>query len=188
MSEWWSSISGLEQGLFIVASVATLFLIIQIVLLLFGFSNDGDIDISDVDGGISLFTIKSLTAFFAIGGWSGMVAAGGGAPEWLTVLIAFLAGCMAFVIVFFVFKQINKLQSNGIVDYNNAIGQTASVYVSIPENMSGKGKITLILQERYTEIDAMTKEKRKLKIDELVEISELIGDTVIVKLLKEDKD
>jgi len=181
MSEWWNGLSGLEHVMFIVAASATLLLVIQIILLLFGFSHDGDIDISDIDGGISLFTIKSLTAFFAIGGWSGMVAAGAGCKEWLTVIIALIAGCTAFYLVYLAFKQFTKMQSSGNIDLKNAIGRTVSVYVSIPENMTGKGKITMNLQERFTEIDAMTKENRKIKTDELVEIVELLGDTVIVK-------
>ena len=181
MTAWWNSISTLEQVVFIISVISTFFLVLQIILLLFGFSHDGDIDFSDIDGGISMFTIKGLTAFFAIGGWSGMVAAGAGASDFLIITIALLAGCLAFLLIYYILKQVYKLQSSGNMDLKNAIGKISVVYVSIPENMKGKGKVTLNLQERYTEIDAMTKEDKKIMTDELVEITELIGDTVIVK-------
>lgn len=185
MSAWWDTLTGLEHALFIIASIATLLLVIQIILILFGFSHDGDVDFDDFDGGLSIFTVKGLTAFFAVGGWSGMVASTNGLKEIWTVLIAFLAGILALFTVYIIFRQINRLQSAGNLNFDKAVGKTATVYVAIPENMSGKGKITLTLQERFIEIDAMTHEKKRLKTDDLVTITEIIGaDTVIVKPIK----
>jgi hypothetical protein len=34
---------------------------------------DGIIDVNDFDSGISIFTVKSITAFFAIGSWAGLL-------------------------------------------------------------------------------------------------------------------
>lgn len=184
---WWNSLSGLEQSLFVISVSSTVLLVAQIILLLLGFSHDGDIDVTDIDGGVSLFTLKGLTAFFSIGGWSGMVAASGNAKDWAVILIALGAGLSAFFIIYLMMRQINKLQYSGNLDYNRTVGKAASVYVSIPPSMSGKGKITLTLQERYTEIDAMTREKKKIPTDTIVEILEVSGDTVIVKTFEQNK-
>lgn len=82
MKEWFQSLSGLEIAYFVIACVGTLFLLVQIILMIIG-AADGDADFdTDTDGdgaldshtdtGISLFTMKGLTAFFAIGGWTGL--------------------------------------------------------------------------------------------------------------------
>ena len=48
---------------------------------------------------------------------------------------------------------IHILQQSGNLDTMNAIGLTGEVYVPILEN--AKGKVTLIVQERFTEMDAI---------------------------------
>ena len=84
MKEWFQSLSGLEIAYFVIACVGTLFLLVQIILMIIG-AADGDADFdTDTDGdgaldshtdtGISLFTMKGLTAFFAIGGSDGAPA------------------------------------------------------------------------------------------------------------------
>lgn len=185
MKTWWNGMNGFEHVLFIIAAAATVLLVIQIVLLLIGFADDGDFDFDD--DGVSLFTLKGMTSFFAIGGWTGLVISTSGGKTWLAVVIALVAGLAAFVLIGFLMRQMVKMQSQGNIELENAVGKTATVYVSIPENMTGKGKVVLTLQERYTELDAMTKEQRKLKTDEIVEIDSLIDDTVIVSSVKKEE-
>ena len=69
--EWFKSLSVMEHIFFWLGIVSTVFLIIQIILLcISGFGGDldidgdGDIDV-DTDSGVSIFTVKSITAFFA---------------------------------------------------------------------------------------------------------------------------
>ena len=70
--DWLKNLSVMEHIFFWLGIVSTLFLIIQIIMLcVSGFGGDididgdGDIDV-DTDSGISLFTIKGITAFFAV--------------------------------------------------------------------------------------------------------------------------
>lgn len=59
------------------------------------------------------------------------------------------------------------------------VGATATVYVSIPENRSGRGKITLTAQGRYMELDAVTDGER-IPVDSSVEITEYSEDFAVV--------
>ena len=83
MKEWFENLSVLEHIYLWIGVVATVFLIIQIILMCFtsfggdvDIDGDGDIDV-DVDSGVSIFTVKSLTAFFAVGSWCGLLTCSG---------------------------------------------------------------------------------------------------------------
>jgi len=48
------------------------------------------------------------------------------------------------------------LNASGNVDPNTAVGRTANVYLTVPANASGQGKVTLELQGRTVEFRAVT--------------------------------
>ena len=187
---WFTALSMAEKIYFIIAVVASVLLIIQIIMLLFSLGS-GDIDmdggpgvdgIDDADGGLSFFTVKSLTAFFALGGWCGFAAQTAlGDNIWAPILIAMVTGAAALVCVAFAMRGISKLQNSGNLVKSKLVGSTATVYVSIPGERAGRGKITLSAQGRYMEIDAMTDEEERIPVDCLVEIAEYSGDFAVVK-------
>ena len=61
---------------------------------------DGDIDV-DTDSGVGIFTVKSLTAFFAVGSWGGLLTCALIAPElqWVSIIVALVSGAAAFAVV-----------------------------------------------------------------------------------------
>lgn len=182
---WFMQLSVAEKTYFIIACVASALLVIQIVVMLFSLGGDFDLDNVfdgdiDTDSGLSFFTVKGMTAFFALGGWCGF-AAQQGMPDniWAPILIAVATGAVALFGVGFAMRGIAKLQCSGNVVKNKLVGMTATVYVSIPAGRSGRGKITLSSQDRYMEIDAMTDGER-LPVDTLVEITEYNDDFAVV--------
>ncbi len=191
---WFTSMSALEQVFFWIAVVASVLLIIQIIMLLvaFGgggdFDGDGDLDSDvDTDGGLSLFTVKSITAFFALGGWCGFTTASY-LPDnvWAPILVAVLTGTVALFAVAFAMRGIAKLQCSGNLVTEKLVGQTATVYVTIPAERAGRGKITLTAQGRYLEIDAVTDETEKINTDAQVEILSYSDDFAVVKRFKQE--
>lgn len=192
MSAWFASLSGLEIAYFIIACIGTLALLIQIVMMIIGAGSDADLDMdTDTDGdgaldshtdtGVSLFTLKGLTAFFAIGGWTGMLMLSYDINVGISVAVSVVAGLAAYFVVWGLIRLVLRLQEDGTVDYTTAIGKEATVYVSIPANRSGRGKVTLILQGRFTEADAVTDEEEKIPVDTAVEIAGMAGDAYLVK-------
>ena len=192
MFDWLKSLSGLEIAYFIIACIGTVALLIQIVMMLIGAGGEADADFdTDTDGdgsldthtdtGVSLFTVKGLTAFFAIGGWTGMLMLSYNVSVAITVPVSVVAGLAAYFIVWALIRLVLKLQEDGTLNYASAIGQTATVYVSIPASRTGRGKITLVLQGRYTELDAVTDETERIPVDCAVEITEQAGDAFVVR-------
>lgn len=154
--EWFKSLTVMEHIYFWLGIVATVFLIVQIVLMCFSsfggdvdIDGDGDIDV-DTDSGVSIFTVKSVTAFFAVGCWAGLLVCAL-VPEnlqWVSIFAALVAGGAAMAAVVLAIRAMLKLQCNGAVQTEKLIGERATVYVSIPPSREGRGKITLNAQGR----------------------------------------
>lgn len=211
MLEWWNAMTVLQQVFACIAVPATIILVIQSIMLLFGFGfdaadtggmdldadtdldldgdmqadvHDGDMEDAD-DGenssGLSLFTIRGLVAFFTVGGWTGFALSGYLDGVWSSVL-AFAAGAAALVGIALLFKYSFRLQEKGNLDIENALGKTGKVYIPIPACERGQGKITVLLQERLVELDATTKSQQQIPTGASVRVSGVIdGQTVQVE-------
>lgn len=195
MKEWWDSLSLLAQIFYTIAIPATVIMVIQSLMMFLGMGFDSDTDGAggigdDVDGtsdGLSLITVRGMVAFFAVGGWTGIVVLSYGAQSAVAIIISFIAGLIALFVVAWLFKLAMKLQDSGNLNTENAIGKNARVYIPIPSNKAGYGKVTLVVQDRYIELDAMTTESRDLKTGEIVKVIELIDNqTVLVESRGDD--
>ena len=196
---WFESLSTSEKIYFIIAVVASILLVIQIVLMLFSLGGAGDMDFDgdfdgsvdgdvDTDGGLSFFTIKGMTAFFALGGWCGFAAAMGLPGNiWAPILIAVATGTVALLGVGFAMRGIARMQCSGNIVKHKLVGQSATVYVSVPANRAGRGKIVLTAQDTYLEIDAMTDEGERIPVDTRVVIAEYNEDFALVTRQKDEQ-
>jgi hypothetical protein len=103
----------------------------------------------------SLRALAAGLAFFGLTGY-GLLRAGwstGGA-----VALALVAGAAAVVVVAVLMRLLLRLESDGAVRIENALWQPATVYVPIPGARAGAGKVTLSLQGRLVEYQAVTPE------------------------------
>lgn len=190
MLEWLQSLNWLELTYLVLGGLATVFLIIQIIMMLVGGMADvdlgGDIDTDvsfDVDAGdgLDLFTVKPITAFLAIGGWVGLTISQATNLYWLSVICFIVSGVLAMVLVALALRGIAKMQCSGNLIPERLIGEKATVYVSIASNRTGRGKITLTAQGKYTELDAVTDDGEKLAVDTLVEIVSMENEVAVVR-------
>lgn len=195
MTEWYSTLTVLEQVYFWLGIVATVFLIIQIVMLCFtsfggdvDLDGDGDIDV-DTDSGVSIFTVKSLTAFFAVGSWAGLLTCAliSDNLQWVSVIVALVAGAAAFALVVLLMRFIYKMQSSGTFQPEKLVGRRATVYVSVPEKRSGRGKITMNAQGKFVELDAITDGER-LSVDDAVKIVATENECMVVEKYSESAE
>jgi hypothetical protein len=191
MKEWFLSLTVLEQVFFWTAIVGTILLIVQIILMCFSsfggdvdLDGDGIIDIeADPDSGVCIFTSKSITAFLAVGGWSGLLTCAliSDKLQWVSIIVAVLAGACAMAIVVILIRAMLKLQCNGVFQIEKLVGSSATVYVSIPPKRSGRGKITLNAQGKFVELDAMTDDDERIPVNEVVEITSTENECTVVK-------
>lgn len=169
----------------LIAIPSTLVLVVQTVLLLFGIGDD-DIDADGIDitgngigdtpgdgggDGFALFSIRGIMAMAAVGGWSGLAMHNAEIPITLTIICAAALGFITLVGIAFIMRLASRLQSSGNIILGYSIGKVGSVYIPIPPNMSGSGKINVTVQERFIEVDAVTPCDRRLKTGESVRIT-----------------
>lgn len=174
MTVWYNSLSQLQRVFALFAIPSTLILLIQTILLFLGIG-DGDSDgdgIPDVGSGdgLALFSVRGIIAMLCVGGWLGIVLVDAGLGPVLAVLLAFLGGLAALICMALLVRLLLRLQSTGNIQIANAIGKVGSVYLNIPGNMSGTGKINITVQDKYTEFAAMTAEFDGIKTGEAVRV------------------
>jgi len=155
----------------LIAVPSTLVLVVQTVLLFFGIGDDieGDLDLP-TDDGFVLFSLRGIMGMAAVGGWSGLVLYETGVPLGLTVVLALFFGFLALAAIAWLMKISMKLQSSGNLDLGYAIGKVGTVYIPIPGEMKGAGKVNITIQERLVEVNAVTTAGRKLATGETVRV------------------
>lgn len=170
----------------------TIVFIIQTILTFVGMGDEGDFDGVDEneagDGGTSfqIFTVRNFIIFFTIFGWTGIAAVNGGLNKTVTVLVAIFAGLIIMFIVAGIFYFMSRLTESGNMDLRNAVNRIGEVYITIPGNREGSGKIQLKFQEAIREIEAVTNEKA-IPSGEMVRVAEVINEhVVLVERVKKD--
>jgi membrane-bound ClpP family serine protease len=92
-----------------------------------------------------------------------------------------VCGAVMMLVVAKMIQATAKLAENGTLNLKNAIGETATVYVPIPPKNQGTGKITMQLQGRFCELDAVNLGEEMLKTGSQVLVSDVVGDTLVVE-------
>jgi len=189
---WWEQLSSFQQGMFMIAVSASFVMVIFLVLMLIGIEGadfDGVDDVSDVDiindeplsgiGGLKILTIRGILAFISMGAWTAYLLVNWMHPLWASA-IGIVVGSISAYLLALAFRATYKLESSGNLDYANAIGQLGTVYIRVPKSKSGKGKITLTIQERYIEVDAMTEWDQDLMPKTVVEVVGIEDTTTLI--------
>lgn len=179
MANWWNSLSDLQHIFAFIGIPATLVLIVQTILLFFGIGDgDDDIDLDDDgmpdaetgDDGLSLFSIRGIVGMLCIAGWAGIVFIDFGVSNILSIFLAILCGVATLFGTAYLMKAVLKLQSNGTIQLGTAVGKTGQVYIPIPPKGKGRGKVNIVVQDRYIEVDAVTDSEDTLKTGETVRV------------------
>lgn len=214
MFEWWEGLSNVLRVLYCIAFPASLLLLLQIILSLFGLGHgDGDFNVSDTSGldtdtgtpnlgdldvpdgsagadsvgdvggdpSLRLFTFQGIVAFFTLFSWTSIVCIQSQVPAALALVIGFAVGTAALLGVAKVFQLAGRLQSNGTISLRNALGKTGVVYIRIPRQGEGQGKITMTIQERFSELDAITYGDEDLKPSTVVRVVDLVNGLLVVE-------
>jgi len=135
-----------------------------------------------------IFTIRGIVAFFALGGWAGLAALSAGVPLLWSIHIAVVAGVAALLLASLVLQLALKMQDSGNINMRNALTQIAEVYITIPPSRSNTGKVTMLLQERFVELEAVTDEDCEIRPNTKVEVVALASEgRLVVRPVIEDK-
>lgn len=129
--------------------------------------------------GLRLLSLRSIIAFVAVGGWMCYTLCY--VLDWYFALIISLAcGFGAACAMAAAIMGMEKLQGNGNLDPNNAIGKIGTVYLTVPPKRTGTGKINVLIQERYAEYEAVTNGDEELKTASQIKVVGHAGNNVLI--------
>lgn len=187
---WFSSLDATLKTFWICAIVSTSIFAIQTILTFVGIGDvdsDFDFNISDGDtmdtgGALSLFSVRSIVNFLMGFGWGGVCFDKYIDNNFLLILAAIAVGIFFVGTLLFVIRKIMKLESSGNIKMEDCVGKTCDVYLRIPANQSGKGKIQISVNGTIFEFDAVTSDAEPLPTGSKVVVVENLGSsTLLVK-------
>jgi len=184
--------TGVDWVFFFAALLGGCLFIVRLILMIFGFhSGDGDMgggDLSHVDTGghaggsdtsFKLLSLQDITGFFMMFGLVGLALRKEShvSTGW-AILGGLTAGLLAVWLISLLFAGMRKLQSSGTLDMRNAVGQTGSIYLTIPA--TGTGQAQLVVQGRLLVADAISAAKVEIKTGEHVKVMDVVNGNVLV--------
>ncbi|MCM1312745.1 MAG: serine protease [Bacteroides sp.] len=184
-SVWFGGLETMQQVFWVCALAGSAVFVIQLLLTLFGMdSSDIDIDFDagdtlDLGGGLSLFSIRNLVNFFVGFGWAGVCLHSLISNALLLTLAATAVGLCFVWMFFFIYRQTRKLEANGAFRIEYCKGKVADVYLRIPENRSGRGKVQISVNGSVHELDAMT-EGESVTTGSKVRVIDIVGGEMLV--------
>lgn len=184
MSEWWSSQGALEQVYYWVALPATGLLVILLILNFIGADSDADADF-DGELGFQFLTLKNMTGFFAVFGWTGLVCIDAGLSNGFTLIVSFASGLAMMTVLATLFYLMNKATESGTLVVKNAIGHIGETYLTIPPRRTGYGKVQIRVQGALRELDAVTDADIEIKTGTLITVEDVVSEEIL--LVKENK-
>lgn len=104
-------------------------------------------------GMVSFRTLVAAVTFFGLGG---LVARELGAPPFWMLVVALVSGFSAMYGVYRTLRSLYSIRSEGTARIDRAVGLPATVYLRIPGEGKGAGKIHVNLQNRTMEYLAVS--------------------------------
>ena len=209
MTEWWTSLDPAMKILWAVTLSASLVFVIQTVMTFLGAAGDGDFDInSDIDtdasgdladttvdasapdvtghdtghagGGMNLLTFRNLVNFLLGFGWTAILLQDAIPAVSLRLLIATLVGVALVTIVMLLFKWLTGMQESGNINvYKSAVDCQGTVYLTIPGERAGEGKVQITINNAVREYAALT-DGPTLKTGTRIRVVEVISATTLL--------
>lgn len=132
-------------------------------------------------GTMQLFTLQGIMTFLCVFGWTGIICTSLGLHVAIAIIIALVLGFLAMLGVAKVLQLTRKLTQDGSLDVRRLLGEKGRVYIPIPANESGEGKVTIAAGERFIELSAVTDEQEAIPTGTQVRIIDVRGDVVAVE-------
>lgn len=132
-------------------------------------------------GNLKFLTLQTIVTFTTVFGWVAIVCVSAKLAVPISMLIALVCGLAMMFVVAKMVQASAKLAEDGTLNLKNALGETATVYLTVPPKGEGEGKVTMQLQGRFCEIDAVNAGAVPLATGTQVLVTDVLGDTLVVE-------
>ncbi|MBR5298623.1 MAG: hypothetical protein IKU36_00035 [Bacteroidales bacterium] len=189
MTEWWTSLDLFMKILWCIAIASSLIFIIETVLTFIGadVEMDMDTDFDIADGGfegdpsMNLYTFRNLVNFLLGMSWTAILLNGQIKSKALLMLIAFAVGAAIVFAVMMMFKGLSKMQQSGNINvFESAVGCSGKVYITVPGERKGQGKVQININNSVREYDALTDSEDELKTGTSIKVTEVLDASTLL--------
>jgi membrane protein implicated in regulation of membrane protease activity len=128
---------------------------------------------------VGVLTFRSLVWALTFFGLVGLATSS--YLEWpLDLLAASVAGVGTLYLVGLLMRSLHQLRAEGTARIERSVGKTGTVYLKVPGQRAGAGKVTLNLQNRTVEYQAITSQQELPTGAKVVVVAVIGPDTVEV--------
>ena len=189
MTEWWTSLDLFMKILWCIAIASSLIFIIETVLTFIGadVEMDMDTDFDIADGGfegdpsMNLYTFRNLVNFLLGMSWTAILLNEQMKSKALLMLIAFAVGAAIVFAVMMMFKGLSKMQQSGNINvFESAVGCSGKVYLTVPGERKGQGKVQININNSVREYDALTDSEDDLKTGTSITVTEVLDASTLL--------
>ncbi len=182
--EWYYSLEPALKIYWGIALITSIIFIIQMVMTFIGMDASDGMS-ADFDGNLDndspghIFSFRNFVNFFLGYGWAAVCFYTTIHSTFWLNLISVLIGLLFVAVFFFLIIQITKLAADKTFKISDTVGKTADVYLVIPGEMKGKGKIQVSVGGAYHEIAAMT-EGDKIPTGAKAKVTKIIDNQTVM--------
>ena len=196
IAAWWTSLSVIMKVMWGITLAASLIFIIQTIMTFLGADAGGDFDMdaggidgmdadfdasgADAGSGMNLYTFRNLVNFLLGFGWSVILLQDSIPSMTLLLIVSVLVGLALVAIVMYLFKWLSGMQQSGNIDvYKSAVGCQGKVYLTIPGERQGEGKVQITINNAVREYSALT-DSDTLKTGTPIKVLEVLSPSTLL--------
>jgi hypothetical protein len=184
--EFFNSLDPFLRAYWFIALPTSLIFIIQTAMTFIGVDAADGLD-ADFDGNLEggdapfqLFSLRNLINFLLGFGWTGISFYSSISNKTVLLLLSLTVGITFVFVFFYIMRQIQRLAEDNTFNIEDTIGKTAEVYLTIPEKMSGKGKVMISVKGSFHELPAMTENENKIATNAMIKVIRVESDEILI--------
>lgn len=183
--EFFTQLDPLLRTLWFIAIPTSIIFIIQATMTFAGLdSTDGvnadfDSNLDHTDAPFQLFSLRNLIHFLLGFSWTGISFYNSISNTVVLITVSFVVGAVFVGAFFLIITQIQKLAENNSFRIEHALYQVGTVYLTIPEKKTGKGKVQVSVKGSVHELDAIT-EREKIESSAMVRITKIESNNLVL--------
>jgi len=161
MTSFFQEMDPLLRTFWFIALPVSLIFLIQLIMTFVGMDASDGIDADfdsnlDSDGPFQLFSLRNLINFLLGFSWAGITFFSTISSHAILIIFAMLVGAGFIWVFFLTMKKMSGFAEDNTFNIASTVGKVAQVYLTIPADKNGKGKVQISVNGAVHEIDAVT--------------------------------
>ncbi len=185
-----SNLDSLHMTFWLVAIPTSIIFIIQAIMTFLGIDSTDELEVSingDLEEGVftpfQQFSLRNLTNFLLGFSWTGISFYNTINNKGFLITLSLCIGTLFLYGFAFLIRQIQVLEENNSFRINETMNKIAEVYLTIPENKKGVGKILISINGTFHELEVMT-ENDKILTGSIVKVVKIENESmpIVIKV------